>query len=180
MKNLLHITCYLLLSVLLLTSCKEDESNADTKESSIIGTWGITQFDVDISISGISLADYLIDSLDFSAQEVTIAEALIRSEVDALFESETITFKSDQTFEVLVDDKLETGGWSLSDDQSTLIISGIEDQQISLAVTSLSEEVLKVGLSELIQLNEYLDTSTFGITIAESLLLEGNFTLIKQ
>ncbi|MFQ3214271.1 MAG: hypothetical protein ACJAT1_000987 [Marivirga sp.] len=180
MKKLLYIALYLSVTIPLLSACKEDEKNTEADKPSIVGIWGITQFDVEISIGGISLADFLVDSLDFSSPEVAIAEALIQSEVKSLFENEAITFKNDQTYEVLVDSNLQIGTWDLNADQTVLTISPIEGQQIALEVTSLSDEVLRFLLNELVQADDFLDTSAFGITLTEGLQVEASFTLIKQ
>ena len=146
MKKLFQIILVLLITLPFLNACKEDDNNEKVEKPSILGTWGITQFNFDISVSDISLADYLVDSLNFSSQEVTIAEALIRSEMNTLFENETITFIDDQTYEVFIDSNLETGSWNLNEEQTSLTISPMGDVQIAVAVTSLSDEVLQIAV----------------------------------
>jgi hypothetical protein len=180
MKKLLQFTFYLLITATTLQSCKEDDSNPEVEKLAIQGVWGVTQFNVAINISGISLADFLVDSLNFASQEVIIAEALIRSEVNGLFENQTITFKNDQTYEILIDSNLETGSWKLNDAQTILTVTPLGDQEIDLKVASLSDEVLRIELSELVQADAFLDTSAFGITLTEGLQVEGDFTLLKQ
>lgn len=180
MKKLLHITLKLLIVTILLTACKDDENTKKDQKPSLVGTWSVTQFNVDLSVGGISLADYLVDSLEFSSQEVTVAEALIRSEINDIFENETITFKENSTYEVLIDNNLETGNWELNSEQTVLLISPMTDQTIQLAVNSLSEEVLKIGLNEEVAVEDYFDTSTFGLSFTNTLKIEGTFTLIKQ
>ncbi len=180
MKKLIHILLVTTLFTMAFTACKQDKNNEDPAQSALIGKWKVLQFDVDLSIAGISLADYLVDSLGFSAQEVTIAEAVIRSETNDVFEEQTITFNSNNTYEVTLDGEPESGSWLLNDDQTILTIITNNDRQIALAVSSLSSEVLEIGLNEQIETEESLDNNQFGITLTEALQIDGDFTLIKE
>jgi len=133
------------------TGCSKDDngdgsSDLTTREL-LIGTWNVTDFDLDVMIGSQTLIEYLVEieglSPSDAAAQNAIFEAFLESEVTG-----SITFKSDNTYvSDFGEDGSTTGTWSLSSDNKTLtLIEGTDT--IVLTINSITATTLKATLSE--------------------------------
>ena len=132
------------------TACNKDDDGDDngnlTTSELLIGTWTVTDFDLDIEIGSQSLIDYLIEVEGLSPEEAAaqnaIFEAFLESEVTG-----TLTLKSDNTYVSNFGDGSTTGTWSLSADEKTLtLVEG--DDTIVITINSITKTTLKATISE--------------------------------
>ena len=136
MKNFSNIIIRLFIITLFVgfTGCNKDDdgdnsSNLTTSEL-LIGTWSVTDYDLEVLIGSQSLIDYLI-------------------EVEGLSEATgTLTLKSDNTYVSDFGEEGSTSGtWSLSQDEKTLTLTEGTDT-IVLAIVSITSKTLKATISE--------------------------------
>lgn len=133
-----------------LGACNKDDdgdgsSNLTTSEL-LIGTWSVTDFDLDIQIGSQSLLDYLIEVEGLTPEEAAaqnaIFEAFLASEVTG-----TLTLNSDNTYVSDFGDGPTTGTWSLSADEKTLtLVEGADT--IVITIVSITKTTLKATISE--------------------------------
>jgi hypothetical protein len=127
-----------------MTSCnKDDDGNSSTNEDDLIGVWTINSANsnADISINGVSIVDYFMDTFD-----LTEAEA---EEFASLFEFElsgTIEFNSNGTYVADIEDGTETGTWELNNNTITMD-KGTEDE-VDFQIKSLTSSKLVIEFSE--------------------------------
>jgi len=133
-----------------VTACNKDDDGDDNGNLStaelLIGTWTVTDFDLDIEIGSRSLIDYLIEVEGLSPEEAAaqnaIFEAFLESEVTG-----TLTLKADNTYVSNFGDGSTTGTWSLSADEKTLtLVEG--DDTIVITINSITKTTLKATISE--------------------------------
>ena len=134
------------LSILLFTSCETDEG--EKVQSDLIGTWTIDESTVDMTIGGVSLVTFLMNTYQASEAEAKAFADIIMAE----FESEisgTITFNGDNTYQAKMGDEVENGTWSVSSDGNTLTITGVDDDGTTysddLIIVSVSSSMLVVS-----------------------------------
>ena len=133
-----------------LTACSKnddgDGSNNFSTGELLIGTWSVTDFDLNIMIGSRSLIDYLIEVEGLSpadaAAQNAIFEAFLASEVTG-----TLTLKADNTYVSNFGDGSTSGTWSLSSDEKTLtLVEGADT--IILTINSISAKTMKATISE--------------------------------
>jgi len=181
MKRLIIYIILLTITSLLLDACNKEKEVGKKNKDLLIGTWSTTQFELELRANDISIEAYLIDSLGLSAQEVTVAASVIKSEVADLFENQTITFTSEQTYETSLNNEVQTGTWTLSDDQKLLTIFVLEDFKIDLEITSISDEVLQLRINQSLQTEDIMEESNYTTDLLPEIIgVQGEFTLIKQ
>ena len=181
MKRLIIYIILLTIISPLLDACNKEKEVEKKNQDLLIGTWSTTQFELELNANEISIEAYLTDSLGLSAQEVTIASSVIKSEVADLFENQTITFTNGQTYEVSINNETQTGNWSLSDDQKLLSIFIMEDLKIDLEITSISDEVLQLRINQSVQTEDIIEGSNYTTDLLPEIIgVQGEFTLIKQ
>lgn len=179
MKNFSHILFRFIIVAFFvgLTGCNKDDdgdgsSNLTTREL-LIGTWSVTDFDLNIMIGSQTLIDYLIEVEGLTPEEAAaqnaIFEAFLESEVTG-----TLTLKSDYTYVSNFGDGSTSGTWSLSADEKILTLVEGSDT-IVLTINSISTTTLKLTISEdsLEDLDE--DPATPDVIIS----IEANLTLTK-
>lgn len=159
------------------SACNKDDdgdgsSNLTTSEL-LIGTWSVTDFDLDIMIGSQSLIDYLIEVEGLTPEEAAaqnaIFEAFLESEVTG-----TLTLKSDNTYVSNFGDGSTTGTWSLSADEKILTLVEGSDT-IVLTINSVTTTTLKVTISEVSPEDLDDDPETPDVIIS----VEANLTLTK-
>lgn len=140
-----------------LSGCNKDDdgdgsTNLTTREM-LIGTWTITDFDMNISIGGQTLIEYLVEVEGLSPADAALQNALF----EAFLVSEvtgTLTLKSDNTYESNFGDGATTGTWSLSSDEKTLtLVEG--DETIVLTINSITTKTMNASFAE--NMSEDLD-----------------------
>lgn len=156
-----------------LTGCNKDDdgdgsSNLTTREL-LIGTWTVTDFDLEILIGSQSLLDYLIEVEGLSPEEAAaqnaIFEAFLVSEVTG-----SLTLKSDNTYVSNFGEGSTTGTWSLSADEKTLTLVEGEDT-IVITINSITATTLKATISETSQEDLDEDPETPDVIISIEALL---------
>ncbi len=133
-----------------LTGCNKDDDgdgsgNLTTREM-LIGSWSITNYDLNIMIGGQSLIEYLVEVEGLSPADAAVQNALF----EAFLASEvtgTLTLKSDNTYESNFGDSPTTGTWSLSSDEKTLtLVEGADT--IVLSINSITAKTLNASIAE--------------------------------
>ena len=153
MKNFSNIIIRLFIITLFVgfTGCNKDDdgdnsSNLTTSEL-LIGTWSVTDYDLEVLIGSQSLIDYLIEVEGLSpadaAAQNAIFEAFLASEATG-----TLTLKSDNTYVSDFGEEGSTSGtWSLSQDEKTLTLTEGTDT-IVITIVSITSKTLKATISE--------------------------------
>ena len=127
MKNLFiksNLLVALIASLFIITSCETNDG--ESFESDLIGTWNIDDSSFEVTVDGVSLINFLMTTYQVTQQE---AQAFINIFTADLGEdaSGSITFKKDNTYNVVDGNYTESGTWSISSDGKTLTITGTED-----------------------------------------------------
>jgi hypothetical protein len=134
------VTIVLMSSALIFgTSCEKDDAfDADL----IIGEWTAEEISMEMTIDGVSYADYLVDELGFS---LIIAEALLEEMSAEMEISGSVEFNEDSTYTSYMDEnEPESGIWNLEDEVLTITFEGVEEEAVfdvvTLSATKLTVE----------------------------------------
>jgi hypothetical protein len=139
MKNL-KLLALILLSTLLITSCKDDEESASP---GIVGVWNVTDLEVSFTVNNESLANY------FGQDLADVIEASLATIFEDQFEDVTIEFKSDGTYSSKAPgETTETGSWALIGDKLSLDDDTITFDVIINTNSALSLQYVESDSSE--------------------------------
>lgn len=152
--NLMNASKFLLLLVILLplafmVSCSDDEEI--DREPLIIGTW--------------TLASQNVSNAVLNGVSVDVSQSPFKELVGDLIiipENSEITFNPDRTYTVKAPQQSSdfSGTWELSDDQTRITLSGLEDAEALLGSNSLVFDILNIN-----DANFSMNTSSSEITI---------------
>jgi len=135
------------LSVLFFTSCEDSEG--DKANSDLIGTWTVDETAFDVTVDGVDLTTYLMNTFTISETEAQVFTDLITADFGA-GPAGTITIKDDYTYQTNMTDGMENGTWALSSDGNTLTITGTDDDGTeytdNMTIVSLSSSLLVLSL----------------------------------
>ncbi|MGY6523606.1 MAG: lipocalin family protein [Mongoliitalea sp.] len=171
MKNLSKFFPLLLVFLMLtVSSCNNDD---EPEVSPIVGVWSYDDFQLNITINGQPLVQFLQTIFGLSAQEAQAAAAEIRDSVFSAgdFEGTTLNFRSDGTYEIRVNGNLdESGTYELLNGNTLLRLSG-EDFSTDFQVRTLSNNQLTIVLEE----EESDDFFDIGLPVLVRLQLQLSF-----
>jgi hypothetical protein len=128
------------------TGCVNDEENPDNVASKLIGLWTISDAQIDATIGGLSITDFLID-MGLSEVEAAAFTLLFNQALLANF-SGTIEFKANNTYVTNIGGDTDDGTWSMNaaGDEITLDAGTIDEQVID--IISLTSNIVVVGFSQ--------------------------------
>lgn len=159
------------LSISVITSCNKDDKNIIETENetidAIVGEWQINESNMEMTSGQEAYILFLTTTYDVSADSAQIILDLFMSDY---FEIEqingTITFNSDQTYQITSNDSNENGTWLKSIDGKMITISseGEEDQLLNIRELTNTTLVLSILME-----SEYFDLDENG---SEETLLE--------
>jgi hypothetical protein len=146
MKNSLHkLPVLIFLSALIIfsVSCKKEDEE-EKASNDLHGTWTFKETNVDLSVGGVDLVDYLVNTMGYSATE---AQFMVDFYVNAMESSNqgTITFNDDNTYKYVDGQGEENGTWSITNDGNTLTMV-YDGETDNLTILSLSSSSLKLRL----------------------------------
>lgn len=128
---------FVVLPLAFVVSCGDDEEDIN-REPLILGTWTLESqkvTNVKATVSGLP---------------VGIPESVIKELVDTLTiipQNSKITFNQDLTYSIKAPQRTTdaSGSWSLSEDQNTITITGLEDAQTLLGSSSLAFVIQRIS-----------------------------------
>ncbi|GHB45704.1 lipocalin family protein [Mongoliitalea lutea] len=147
MKNLLKYYSLLLVCLLFLSSCNNDD---EPEVSPIVGTWSFDDFELkSVTVNGQPLVQFL-QFLGASQQEALEAEAEIKEIISATanFENTTLNFRSDGTYEIRVNGVIEESGTYELINGNTLLRLLSEGNVDELQVSRLTTNQLTLLIDE--------------------------------
>ena len=97
-----------------------DDGDLSTAEL-LLGTWTTLTVDVNTSVGGQSVTDYLIDVVGMSEEDAAAQSENLLAELEAQVTGE-LTLNSDLTYESYFDGGSDSGTWILSEDEQTLTL----------------------------------------------------------
>jgi hypothetical protein len=130
-------------AIVTISSCKkdnEDENNNSSNNPSLVGTWTISESTVNITANGMDIVEYMMNTFGYTQEQAQLIEDFLLLDIENGY-SGTITFNSDNTYNVVTPDDTENGTWSLSGDGKTLTLT-YEDGTDNLTVVSLTSTTL--------------------------------------
>ncbi|MGB5203263.1 hypothetical protein [Eudoraea sp.] len=149
--------------------CNEELSTAEL----LPGTWTTSEVDIFTSVSGQSIADYLIDVVGFTEEDALDQQALIESYLEEEATG-TLKFYEDNTYESFGANGYDFGTWSLSADETTLTLfeSNFPDMLI-ITINSISEDTWNATIGDdlLFDLDNNPATPDVTLTAAANVVL---------
>ncbi len=128
-----YLSLFLLLSLLFIFSCSDDE-DPSVKELIMAHPWRVDNYDVQASASGVTIPQSILDPF---LQDI-IAEAPLNG---------TITF-NETDFSIDDNGTAITGTWSLSADEKMLtMVFTIGNQSFTFEITEITSSTLKLTFS---------------------------------
>ena len=158
-------------------ACGDDDEavdNGETTEEMLVGTWTTSSVEVTAEVDGESLIDYLVDVLGYSEGDAALFNAFFEAGLEDSVTG-SITLNSDNTYDSNFDGDSDDGTWSLSADESTIILDGGTTDEVNLTISSLTSTTLIVSLEDAI--SEDLDDDPG--TDDEEIMVEATVTLSK-
>ena len=175
MKRLKKLFWALSAVALLATfGCSDDEVIGFTDDE-IIGVWTVSGTTVDFSVGGMSLIDYLVETLELSEVEALLFEALISEGIDEGFDG-TVEMRADNTYVAQFgDDPAENGTWELTVNGTILeLLEAGVSEATELNLISINATTMILSYEE----SEPMDFDQDGVEEEITLLIE--MTLTKQ
>jgi hypothetical protein len=155
-KLLLNISCFIFLSslIVLFAGCNGDDDGEEMAGADLIGTWEVTNAELDATVGNQSLTDYFIDVGGLSPENASIAYTLFETFFLAELDG-TIQFLSNNTYLSNFGNQPDDGTWSLSSDGKTLTFDGGTVDETMVTINSLTSTTVNLTLSE--EIEEDLD-----------------------
>ena len=171
-RNTRILYSYLFAMALVFAACKDEESL--TVEQALVGTWTISQANIEMSVGALSLSDYLVNELDFTPAE---ASALVSSiETELLTElSGSITFNSDDTYTSNIGGNPDSGTWDYSAFYEVILLDPGTSDAFELSILSIAKSNLVINLLQLLK----RDLDDDGSTPDTSILVTATIQLTK-
>jgi hypothetical protein len=156
------------------TGCSDDDEG-DNVASMLIGTWTITDSDIDAEVGGLSIKDYFIDIGGLSELEAETYANLFNSFLAAMFTG-TLEIKDDNTYVSTFGGEVVDGTWSVNSTGDKIIIDGGTADEMIITIVSLTETTL-VALTTT---SEFVDIDSNPLSPEVEVLLEVQLTLSKN
>jgi hypothetical protein len=128
--------------------CNNDDDE-DSKESLLIGVWTITNADVEASVGGVPILDYLTDVLEYSQLEAEEFLNFIEAMLLPNFTG-TIEFKENHTYVTTFGGDVDDGTWNLNSSGDLITLDDGTIDEMTINVTTLTATTL-VGSSSIIE-----------------------------
>ncbi|HMB63694.1 MAG TPA: lipocalin family protein [Eudoraea sp.] len=164
--------CLIAILVIGVTSCSDDDTTAEKSTMDLlVGTWTTSSVDIDATVEGQSLTDYLVNEVGLSeneaADQYALFEAALVSEVTG-----SLTLNADNTYESSFAGNSDSGTWSLSSDENTLTLLEGTDA-IVVTINSLTANTLSGSLGDDIMqdLDDDPGTPDETITVVATIIL---------
>lgn len=143
-----YLMAFALMGLTVFSSCDKDDEK--TSENKLLGTWTVTEADLDIEVNDMPLLDYLVDYLDLSEEEAVIYAAAFESIYsDFATDGLKITFNSNNTYTgEMPGEAPQNGTYSLSADGKTLTLDGGTEDESQVSIISLTSTTLEVKQEE--------------------------------
>lgn len=169
-KELLKYAAFFLMAVtaVAFTACEKDSDDDDGGEESvsIVGVWTIESVEIDASIAGVSLLDYLVSMGVPESQAQEMVDEMMTEMGDM---TGTLELKDDGTYEANFsnDDPEEddTGSWELTADKKTLYIDKGTDDEMEFEVVTLTKNALSVKMTQTEPMDGTSDEMTMMMTM---------------
>jgi hypothetical protein len=139
---------YLLLmsiTITLFTSCGSDDGDEIAESNNLIGAWGISGVEIEITINDTDFVQWMIDNLALSDDDATVIQALFQEGFEEDFTG-TMTFNEDGSYSSDFDGEVETGTWTLNGSTLTLMQAG--EDNVTATVVSLTGSALVIEISQ--------------------------------
>ena len=121
-----------------IVSCKEDDEVVVATEAELIGTWTTQSSQVDATINGKDMIDFLIDAFEMTEQEAQIAKEAFEAD-NEMDSGTTIELKSNHTYTAkATGEDPDDGTWKLSTDGKKLLIDEGTDDEMEFEIKSIS------------------------------------------
>lgn len=134
-------------SLLLLSNCGT-EGEADPQDQ-FVGTWSLDQTNVDFTVDGKSLEQFLLDD-GATADEVQQAQELLLAFIEDEFGTEgEIKLNADNTYSATFGSDTDTGTWAYNDATGILTINSNDGQQ-DIDVKSITPSTLIIAIEEIL------------------------------
>ena len=152
--------------------CSDDEVIGFTDDD-IIGVWTVSGATVDFSVGGLSLVDYLVQTLELSELEAQAFQAAMSEGIDEGFVG-TVEMKADNTYVAQFgDDPAENGTWELTVDGTMLkLLEEGESEATELKLISINSTTMILEYDE----SEFIDFDQDGVEEEITLLIEMTLT----
>jgi hypothetical protein len=153
-SNLKFLFILGIVSVLIsYTGCNDDDENS--KESLLIGVWTITDADIDATIGGMSIVDYLVNIEGYSQVQAEAMAALFQAMLLPNFTG-TIEFKENHTYVTTFGGDVDDGTWSLNSagDKITLDAGTIYEMVIDIVSLTASTLVANTDVIESVDIDD--------------------------
>lgn len=147
MKNLikkLHYLFFALPLLVFLANCGSDDEPNIGSNNDLIGTWTVSNAEIDFDVNGQGISEFLIAS-GVPADSVQALVDLFETDFSEGFTG-TIEFRSDNTYNSDFSDDMESGTWTLIG--SALTIDPDTDDPVVSQVITLNSSTLIINLTE--------------------------------
>lgn len=134
------------------TGCNDDDESS--KESLLIGVWTITDADIDATIGGMSIVDYLVNIEGYPQAQAELLEAMFMAMLVPNFTG-TIEFKENHTYVTTFGGDVDDGTWSLNSagDKITLDAGTIYEMVIDIVSLTSTTCVVDTNVVESVDID---------------------------
>jgi hypothetical protein len=155
------------------TGCNDDDEG-DNVAAMLIGTWTITDAEIDSDIGGMSIKDYFINMGGLSEIEAEALSAFFDAIMAATFTG-TLQIKDDNTYISNFGGEVEDGTWALNSNGDVLIIDGGTVDEMVINIISITSTTLVVSTDT----EEFVDIDDEPLTPDVEVNLSVRLTLTK-
>ena len=156
-----------LFPLVFVVSCSDDEEEVD-REPLIIGEWILESQQIsNVTANGIS---------------IDVSSPLFGGLIDTLTiipENSEITFNQNRTYRIKAPQQTTdlTGTWELSDDQSTITLSGLEDAEALLGSSSLAFVIQTISATDFSMLTSVPNITLPNLPTVGTVTASGDYQL---
>jgi len=163
-----------LLAFVTYTGCNKDDDEGINPAQQFIGLWTVTNIDVDASIGGQSVKDFLVNVGGMSEIEAEAIATLLESMISANFTG-TLEIKEDHTYITTFGGAVDDGTWSINSTGDKITVDGGTADEMVIDVISITENMLVASLDTI----ESIDIDDNELTPDVDISLSIQMTLTK-
>ena len=126
------------------TGCNNDDEKGDDVAQQFIGTWTVTNVDIQTDIGGMSIKDFLMNIGGLDEITATATEALIQSMIGVNFAG-TLTIKENHTYETTFGGG-DDGTWSINSAGDMITIDGGTVDEMVADVISITDHMMVISI----------------------------------
>ncbi len=172
-----HLKTLLLLGFLFTfisyTGCNDDDEG-DNVATMLIGTWTITDAEIDSDIGGMSIKDFFINVGGLTEIEAEVFSSIFDAIMATTFTG-TLQIKDDNTYVSNFGGEIEDGTWALNSDGDVLTIDGGTVDEMVINIISITSTTLVVTTDT----EEFVDIDNEPLTPDVEVSLSMQLTLSK-